>query len=106
MDFHVKRLLEDKMFKPIHGRIMVKRLEAKEMTEGGLHIPDANREKPNEGEVILACEFRFSDAGEKIPLQVKEGDKVLFSKYAGTEIEVEGETVVILDERDVLAVSN
>ena len=90
--------------KPLHDRVLVKRLDSEEKTKGGIIIPDSAKEKPLEGKVIAAGDGKLLDDGKRQPLAVKKGDKVLFGKYAGTEIKVEGEEMVILREDDILAI--
>ncbi len=90
--------------RPLQDRVIVKRVEEEEMTKGGIIIPDSAKEKPQEGEVIAAGKGRILENGTKVPLDVKVGDRVLFSKYAGTEIKLEGEEHLILREDDILAV--
>jgi len=91
--------------KPLEDRIVVKSLEAEQTTASGLVIPDTAKEKPQEGEVLAVGPGRFDDEGEKrIPLDVKVGDTVLYSKYGGTEVKYSGEEFLILSARDVLAV--
>ena len=90
--------------KPLHDRILVKRVEEKETVKGGIIIPDSAKEKPQEGTVIAVGQGKLDEAGKRIPLEVKAGDKVLFGKYSGTEVKVEGEELVLLREDDVLAV--
>jgi len=82
----------------------VKVLTQEEKTRGGIVIPDTAKEKPQEGEVLAIGSGRVLENGQKLPLEVKKGDKVLFSKYGGTEVKIEGEELLILSERDVLAV--
>ena len=90
--------------KPLGDRIVVKVLTQEEKTRGGIVIPDTAKEKPQEGEVLAIGSGRVMENGQKLPLEVKKGDKVLFSKYGGTEVKIEGEELLILSERDVLAV--
>jgi chaperonin GroES len=90
--------------KPLHDRIVVKRMEEEEKTAGGIIIPDTAKEKPQQGKVTATGDGKFSDNGNRTPLTVKEGDRILFSKYAGTEIKVEGEELIIMREDDVLAI--
>ncbi len=89
---------------PLADRVLVKPIEEEEAKRGGIIIPDTAKEKPQEGEIVAVGEGRFSDTGEIIPPKVKTGDKVLFSKYAGTEITVEGKDYLIMRETDVLAI--
>jgi chaperonin GroES len=90
--------------KPLEDRIVVKTVEAETVTASGLVIPDTAKEKPQEGEVLAVGEGRFDDNGNRIPLDVKVGDKVLYSKYGGTEVKYAGEEYLVLSARDVLAV--
>src|SRR5919199_2879338 len=89
--------------KPLEDRVVVKPIEEEEMTASGLVIPDTAKEKPTEGEVIAVGPGRFED-GNRVPLDVKVGDRVIFSKYGGTEITLGGEDYLILSARDVLAI--
>ena len=90
--------------KPLHDRILVKRIEEEAKTKGGLIIPDTAKEKPQEGRVIAVGKGRVSEDGKLRPLDVHKGDRVLFSKYSGTEIQLEGDEHLIVREDDVLAV--
>lgn len=90
--------------RPLGDRILVQRLEAEEKTKGGIVLPDTAKEKPKEGKVVSVGKGRVTDEGKTIPLNVKEGDKILFSSYAGTDIKIEGEEYLILREEDVLAI--
>jgi chaperonin GroES len=90
--------------RPLHDRILVRRIEEEEKTKGGLIIPDTAKEKPQEGKVIAVGEGRVSEDGTLRPLDVHKGDRVLFTKYAGSEIEVGGDEHLIIREDDVLAV--
>ncbi len=90
--------------RPLHDRILVRRIEEEEKTKGGLIIPDTAKEKPMEGKVIAVGEGRVSEDGTLRPLEVHKGDRVLFSKYSGTEIQLEGDEHLIIREDDVLAV--
>jgi len=90
--------------RPLNDRILVKRLEEEEKTKGGIIIPDTAKEKPAEGRVVAVGQGRLNDKGERMPVEVKEGDRVLFSKYAGTEVKLEGEEYLIMREDDILAV--
>ncbi len=87
---------------PLHDRVIVKRIEEEETTKGGIIIPDTAKEKPQEGIVIAVGSGKTED-GKKIPLEVKKGDRILFSKYAGTEITIEGEEHLIMKEDDIIA---
>ena len=90
--------------RPLHDRIIVKRLEEEEKTKGGIIIPDTAKEKPIEGKVIAVGDGKIKENGKKIPLDVKKGDRVLFVKYAGTEIKIDGEEHLMMKEDDILAI--
>jgi chaperonin GroES len=90
--------------KPLQDRILVQRVEEKTTTKGGIIIPDTAKEKPAEGKVIAVGEGKTADDGKKIPLTLKKGDRVLFGKYAGTEVQIEGEEFLIMREDDVLGI--
>lgn len=94
----------DMKIKPLYDRILVQRIEEEQKTESGIIIPDTAKEKPIMGKVIAVGEGRLLENGQKQPLIVKEGDKILFSKYAGTEIKIKGEEYLIMREDDVLAI--
>ena len=89
---------------PLEDRIVVRTAEAEETTKSGLVIPDTAKEKPQQGEVLAVGEGRFGDDNERIPMEISVGDKVVYSKYGGTEITVEGEDLLILAARDILAI--
>ena len=91
-------------FTPLHDRILVRRIEEGETTRGGIIIPDSAKEKPQEGEVISVGKGKSNDEGKVFPLDVKEGDRVLFGKYAGTEITIDGEQLLILREEEILGI--
>lgn len=90
--------------RPLHDRVIVKRVDEEETTKGGIIIPDTAKEKPVEGEIVAVGDGKVADDGKKIPLEVKAGDKVLFGKYAGTEIQIEGEEHIIMREDDIIAI--
>jgi chaperonin GroES len=90
--------------KPLNDRVLVKRMEEVQVTKGGILIPDTAKEKPIEGKVIAVGPGKMSDAGARMTLQLKEGDRVLFGKYAGTEIKMEGEEYLMMREEDILAI--
>ena len=90
--------------KPLNDRVLEKRLESEEKTAGGLFIPDAAKEKPSKGEVIACGPGKLNDKGERVAMEVKPGDIVLFAKYAGTEIKVNGADHIIMREEDILAI--
>lgn len=92
------------LIKPIGDRIVVKPMEQEETTRGGVILPDSAKEKPNRGKVLAIGSGRTLEDGKKVPLEVKVDDTVLYGKYSGTEIKIEGEDYVILQERDVLAI--
>jgi chaperonin GroES len=90
--------------KPLHDRVIVKRIEEEETTKGGIIIPDSAKEKPIEGKVVAVGSGKVLDNGQMQALEVKEGDRVLFGKYAGTEIKIEGEETLIMREDDIIAI--
>jgi chaperonin GroES len=90
--------------RPLHDKILIKRVDAAQTTKGGIIIPDTVKEKPQEGKVVAIGTGRILEDGKVIPLEVKAGDRILFGKYGGTEIKLEGEEYIILDENEVLAV--
>ncbi len=91
-------------FKPLNDRVLVKRLEVEEKTAGGLYIPDTAKEKPSRGLVVATGPGKVDNNGKRVELEIKEGDNVLFSKYAGTEIKIEGVEHLIMREDDILAI--
>jgi chaperonin GroES len=94
-----------KTIKPLEDRILVRPEDQEETTVSGLVIPDTAKEKPQEGTVLAVGPGKRSDTGDLIPMEVKEGDRVIYSKYGGTEIKVDGEELLILSARDVLAIT-
>ncbi len=90
--------------RPLHDRLMVRRIEEKETAKGGIIIPDTAKEKPQEGQVLAVGNGKILDNGTKVALDVKVGDKILFGKYTGSEVKIDGEEVLILREDEVLAV--
>jgi chaperonin GroES len=90
--------------KPLADRVIVKALEPEEKTAGGIIIPDNAKEKPQKGEVIAVGPGKIADSGQKMPMEVKKGDKVLYGKYSGTEVTVDAEEYLIMRESDILAV--
>jgi chaperonin GroES len=90
--------------RPLHDRVLVKRIEEEERTKGGIIIPDTAKEKPMQGEVIAVGKGKVTEDGKVLPLEVKEGDRILFSKYAGTEVKIDGEEHLIMREDDILAI--
>ena len=89
-------------FTPLHDRVLVRRVESDAKTKGGLIIPDTAKEKPAEGEVIAVGEGARKDSGELIPMSVKAGDRILFGKWSGTEVTIDGEELLIMKESDIL----
>ncbi len=92
------------MIKPLGDRVVVKVLEREEKTKSGIVLPDTAKEKPQEGKIIAVGTGKVLDNGTRVPLDVKEGDKVIFSKYGGTEVKLDGQEYLILSERDILAI--
>lgn len=91
-------------FRPLHDRVLVKRLDSEEKTAGGIILPDTAKEKPSEGEVIAVGAGLKSDTGEVTPLDVKVGDRVLFGKWSGNEVKVDGRDLLIMKESDILGI--
>ena len=91
-------------FKPLHDRVLVRRVQSDEKTKGGLIIPDSAKEKPAEGEVIATGEGARKDSGELIAPSVKTGDRILFGKWSGTEVTIDGEELLIMKESDILGI--
>jgi chaperonin GroES len=102
--FNANRRRKDMKVRPLQDRLLVKRIEEEEKTKGGIIIPDTAKEKPQEGRVMAVGPGKAADDGKVIPLSVETGDRILFSKYAGTEIKLDGEEHLIVREDDVLAV--
>jgi chaperonin GroES len=90
--------------KPLQDRILVQRVEEEKTTKGGIIIPDTAKEKPAEGKVVAVGDGKVGDDGKRIPLTIKKGDRILFGKYSGTEVKIEGEEYLIMREDDVLGV--
>jgi chaperonin GroES len=90
--------------RPLHDRVLLKRIEEKEAVKGGIIIPDTAKEKPMEGEVISAGPGKITEDGKRLPMDLKAGDRVLFGRYAGTEIKIDNEEYVIMREEEILAV--
>jgi chaperonin GroES len=88
---------------PLEDRVVIRPLEGEEVTASGLVIPDTAKEKPQEGEVMAVGPGRLDDNGKRIPMEVKDGDRVLYSKYAGTEVKLDGDEVLVVSSRDILA---
>jgi chaperonin GroES len=91
-------------FRPLHDRVVVRRIESEEKTIGGIIIPDTAKEKPQEGEVVAVGPGARNEQGELVPLELKAGDHVLFGKWSGTEVKIDGEDLLIMKESDVLGV--
>jgi chaperonin GroES len=91
-------------FKPLHDRVLVRRIQSEEKTKGGLIIPDSAKEKPSEGEVIACGPGARKDSGELIEMSVKAGDRILFGKWSGTEVTLDGEELLIMKESDILGI--
>ncbi len=91
-------------FRPLHDRVVVRRVESEEKTKGGIIIPDTAKEKPQEGLIVAAGLGTRDEDGERIPLDVKEGDRVLFGKWSGTEVKIDGEDLLIMKESDILGI--
>jgi chaperonin GroES len=97
--------MEDCMqFRPLHDRVLVRRIDADEKTAGGIIIPDTVKEKPQRGEIIAVGSGARNENGERVPLDVKAGDEVLFGKWSGTEVKIDGEDLLIMKESDILGV--
>ena len=91
-------------FRPLHDRVVVRRVESEEKTVGGIIIPDTAKEKPQEGEIIAVGPGARDEAGKLVPLDVKAGDRILFGKWSGTEVKIDGEDLLIMKESDVMGV--
>ena len=91
-------------FRPLHDRVLVRRVEAEEKTAGGIIIPDTAKEKPQEGEIVAVGSGARDDSGKIVPLDVKAGDRVLFGKWSGTEVKLDGEDLLIMKEADIMGI--
>jgi chaperonin GroES len=91
-------------FRPLHDRVVVRRLDAEEKTKGGIIIPDTAKEKPQEGEIVAAGPGARDESGKLVPLDVKAGDRILFGKWSGTEVKIDGEDLLIMKESDVMGI--
>jgi chaperonin GroES len=91
-------------FRPLHDRVVVRRIEAEEKTKGGIIIPDTAKEKPQEGEIVAVGPGGRDEAGKLVPMDVKAGDRVLFGKWSGTEVKIDGEELLIMKESDIMGV--
>ncbi|CCD93179.1 MULTISPECIES: co-chaperone GroES [unclassified Bradyrhizobium] len=91
-------------FRPLHDRVLVRRIDAEEKTKGGIIIPDTAKEKPQEGEIVAAGPGARNEQGQLVPLDVKPGDRVLFGKWSGTEVKIDGKDLLIMKESDLLGI--
>src|SRR5438067_11518111 len=91
-------------FRPLHDRVVVRRIEAEEKSKGGIIIPDTAKEKPQEGEIVAVGPGARDEAGKLVPLDVKPGDRILFGKWSGTEVKIDGEEFLIMKESDIMGV--
>ena len=91
-------------FRPLHDRVLVRRIEADEKTAGGIIIPDSAKEKPSEGEIIAVGEGAYNEDGDRIKPDVKTGDRILFGKWSGTEVKLDGEDLLIMKENDIMGI--
>jgi chaperonin GroES len=91
-------------FRPLHDRVVVKRLESEEKTKGGIIIPDTAKEKPQEGEIVAVGPGARDENGKLVPLDVKAGDRILFGKWSGTEVKIDGQDLLIMKESDILGI--
>ena len=91
-------------FRPLHDRVVVRRVKSEEKTAGGIIIPDTAQEKPQEGEIVAAGPGARDESGKLVPLDVKAGDRILFGKWSGTEVKIDGEDLIIMKESDVLGI--
>ncbi|MBX9620098.1 MAG: co-chaperone GroES [Hyphomicrobiales bacterium] len=91
-------------FRPLHDRVVVRRLEGEEKTKGGIIIPDTAKEKPQEGQVVAVGTGARDETGKLVPLDVKKGDRILFGKWSGTEVKIDGEELLIMKESDIMGV--
>ena len=91
-------------FRPLHDRVVVRRIEADQKTAGGVIIPDSAQEKPSEGEIVSVGEGARDDAGNRVAMDVKAGDRVLFGKWSGTEVKIDGEDLLIMKESDIMGI--
>jgi chaperonin GroES len=91
-------------FRPLHDRVVVRRIEAEEKSTGGIIIPDTAKEKPSQGEVIAVGPGGRDESGKLIPIDIKEGDRVLFGKWSGTEVKIDGEELLIMKESDIMGI--
>ncbi|GIK52234.1 MAG: co-chaperone GroES [Planctomycetaceae bacterium] len=90
--------------RPLNDKILIERSKAEEKTKGGIILPDGAKEKPKEGVIVAVGDGRFTDSGERVPFQVKKGDRVLFKSYSGTDVKLDGKEYILMSEEDILAV--
>ena len=90
--------------RPLNDKILIDRSKAEEKTKGGIILPDGAKEKPKEGVIVAVGDGRFTDSGERVPFQVKKGDRVLFKSYSGTDVKLDGKEYILMSEEDILAV--
>ena len=93
-------------FRPLHDRVVVRRVDSEEKTKGGIIIPDTAKEKPQEGEIIAVGSGARDESGKLVPLDVKKGDRILFGKWSGTEVKLNGEDLLIMEESDIMGIIN
>jgi chaperonin GroES len=91
-------------FRPLHDRVVIRRLDAEQKSAGGIIIPDTAQEKPMEGEIVAAGPGARNEAGQLVPLEVKDGDRILFGKWSGTEVKIDGEELLIMKESDIMGI--
>lgn len=101
---NIEKEVDRMKLKPLGDRVLVKPIAVEERTKSGIVLPDTAKEKPQQGKVLAVGQGRLLDNGQLVPLQVKEGDRVLYSKYSGTEVKIENEEYLVLSERDILAI--
>jgi chaperonin GroES len=99
-----RKLMAKTKFRPLHDRVVVRRIEADTKTKGGIIIPDSAQEKPSQGEIVAVGPGGRDEAGKLTPIDVKEGDRVLFGKWSGTEVKLDGEELIIMKESDIMGV--
>lgn len=90
--------------RPLNDKVLIERAKADEKTKGGIILPEASKEKPKEGKIVAVGQGRLSDQGDRIPFQVKAGDRVLFKSYAGTDVKIDGKDFILMSEEEILAV--
>ncbi|MCB9894387.1 MAG: co-chaperone GroES [Planctomycetes bacterium] len=90
--------------RPLNDKVLIERAKAEEKTKGGIILPDSSKEKPKEGKIVAVGQGRITEQGERLPFQVKKGDKVLFKSYAGTDVKIDGKDYILMSEEEILAV--